>query len=102
MDTYAVVSILGHQYVVKEKDELLVNKVNSDEVEYKVLLYVSNGKVSVGTPEVKDVKVTFKTIGDEKGEKIYVQKYKAKSRSRKKIGYRHSNTRVLVEKISAK
>ena len=97
---YAIVRIKGKQYLVREGDELLVNKLNSDKVEYDVLMYRNEKKVEVGSPNLDKVKLTFKILGDEKGEKIHVRKFKAKSRYRKHIGYRASLSRIEVTKIS--
>jgi large subunit ribosomal protein L21 len=97
---YAVVKIKGHQYRVFEGDEILVDKVGSDEVEPEVLLVADGDKVAVGKPLVKGAKVKAKVLQEEKGEKIRVSKYRAKSRYRKVRGFRSSLTRLLIEKIS--
>lgn len=96
----------GKQYKVSKGDELLLDKMPSEpgkEVEFNdVLLLVNDGGVAVGKPTVNGAKVVAEVIGNEKGEKIDVVKYKAKSRYRKKIGYRHSYTKVKIEKIVSK
>lgn len=99
---YAVVKINGHQYKVEEGQEVLVDKLSDPKkVEAEVLLTVDGGKVKVGKPVLKDAKVTFKVVKDMvKGEKIDVMTYKAKSRYRKKKGYRHQHTQLQVQKIS--
>ena len=98
---YAVIRIKGNQYKVTEGQELLVDKLRDKKIEPEVLLLVDDGKVKVGKPTAKDTKVKIKILKEEeKGKKLYVQKYKAKSRYRKKIGFRPVYTRLLVEKIS--
>lgn len=98
---YAVVKIKGSQYKVKEGDEILVDKLDSDKPEVNVLLKVVNGKVSVGKPTVKGAKVPLKVLeAEEKGEKLHVRKFRAKSRYRRKIGHRPKYTRLKVQKIS--
>ncbi|MBX4205934.1 50S ribosomal protein L21 [Candidatus Microgenomates bacterium] len=99
---YAIVRISGHQYKVEEGQELLVDKLpDPKKFEAEVLLTVDGDKVSVGNPVVKSAKVGFKVLADmEKGEKIDVKKYKAKSRYRRHIGFRHQYSRLQVEKIS--
>lgn len=97
---YAVVKISGHQYKVSEKDEVLVDRLVEKKVEPEVLLVVNDDKVSVGKPKVAGAKVSVKILGEEKGEKIDVRKYKAKSRYRKHIGFRPQYTRLLIQKIS--
>lgn len=98
---YAVVRIKGKQYKVSEGDEVLVDKITG-KPEADVLLVVADKKVKVGQPILKDAKVALKALADEKGEKLYVQKYKSKSRYRKKMGFRHAYTRLQVGKITTK
>ena len=102
MDKFAVIRIAGKQYRVAEGEEILVDKLsNVKKVEPEVLLVVDGEKVEIGTPVLSKAKVTVKVITEiEKGEKIRVFKYKAKSRQRKHVGFRAQHTRLLVEKIS--
>ncbi|OGM20880.1 50S ribosomal protein L21 [Candidatus Woesebacteria bacterium RIFCSPHIGHO2_01_FULL_38_9] len=101
MKNYAVIRIKGKQYKVSEGEEVLVGLLNSDEPLVEVLLCVQGGKVNVGRPIVKNAKVVLKVVNEkEKGEKIHVMKYKAKSRYRKKIGFRALSSRLHVEKIT--
>lgn len=97
---YAVVRIAGHQYKVSEGQEILVDKLIGTKVEPEVLLLVNYDKVSVGKPKVAGAKVSFKVLGEEKGEKVDVRKYKAKSRYRKHIGFRPQYTRLFIQSIS--
>ncbi|MEK7526406.1 MAG: 50S ribosomal protein L21 [Patescibacteria group bacterium] len=102
MAKYAVVKISGHQYRIEEGQEFLVDKLEDPKkIDTQILLTVNEDKMSVGTPEVKGAKVTFKVLADlEKGEKIDVATYKSKSRYRKHKGFRAQYTRLQVEKIS--
>jgi large subunit ribosomal protein L21 len=101
MAKYAVIRLQGRQYKVSEGEELLVDKMNDLKLAPEVLLVADGEKVSVGKPVLKDAKVTLKIVKDvEKGEKIEVYHFKAKSRYRKHTGFRPQYTRVLVEKIS--
>lgn len=97
---YAVVKIKGHQYKVLEGQEILVDRIPDGKVEADILLVSKDGKIKVGKPVVKDVKVTIKVLGEEKGEKIDVYKYKSKSRYRRHTGFRPQYTRLLIQKIS--
>lgn len=99
---YAVVNYNGRQYKVSEGDELLLDKVGTSDKKIElsdVAMIVEGEKTAVGTPTVKGATVTLEVLGLEKGEKVTVQKYKAKSRYRKKIGFRPQYTRVRVQKI---
>ena len=88
MSDYAVLRIKGHQYKVSEGQEILVDRVGDAKLQADVLLVSQEGKVSVGKPVVKDAKVVIKVLGEEKGEKIDVYKYKSKSRYRRHTGFR--------------
>ena len=97
---YAVIRLKGHQYCVSEGEEILVDKIGSDKIDPEVLLFVDKDKVLIGKPVLKEIKVKLKVISEEKGEKIRVLKYKAKSRYRKVRGFRAQQTKILIEKIS--
>ena len=98
---YAVVRISGKQYKVTEGKEILVDKlVDPKKFSVETLLLVEDAKVKVGKPVLKDVDVKVKVITDlEKGEKVEIYKFKAKSRYKRHTGFRPQYTRLLVEKI---
>lgn len=101
---YAVFQDGVRQYKVSEGEELLVeHKTNGDKtLKFSdVLLLVNDGKVTVGTPTVKGASVEVEVLGDHKGKKIEVIKYKAKSRYRKHLGHRHLFTKIKVNKITS-
>lgn len=101
MAKYAVIRLQGKQYKVTEAQEILVDKMNDLKAEAEVLLFSDGQKVKVGKPVLKDIKVKMKVITEmEKGEKIEVYKFKAKSRYRKHIGFRPQYTKLLIEKIA--
>ncbi|MCH7640951.1 50S ribosomal protein L21 [Patescibacteria group bacterium] len=101
MVKYAVIRIKGNQYKVTEGEEILVDKLTGAKLDPEVLLVVVNGKVAVGKPKVRGAKVKVKVVNAQvKGKKLYVQKFKAKSRYRRKYGFRPQYTRLLVQKIS--
>ncbi len=100
----AVVKIKGHQYLIVEGEELLVDKLENKEgdkvsIEEVLLIVTDDDKAIIGNPYIKGAKVDFSVIGDEKGDKIRVARYKAKSRYRKVKGFRAVHTKVKVEKI---
>lgn len=102
MDKFAVIRIGGKQYKVTEGQEILVDKLSDlEKIKPEVLLVVDGEKVEIGTPVLEKAKVTVKVLAElEKGEKVRIFKYKAKSRERKLKGFRAQYTRLLVEKIS--
>lgn len=102
MAKYAVVRVGGKQYKVEEGQTFLVDKLaDPKKIEAEVLLSVDGEKVEVGTPLVKNAKIDLKVISEmEKGEKVDVYKFKAKSRYKRHTGFRPQYTKLLVEKIS--
>ena len=102
MDKFAVIRIGGKQYRVTEGQEILVDKLaDTKKVTPEVLLFVEGETVEVGTPVLEKAKVIVKVVAElEKGEKVDIFKYKAKSRERRHVGFRAQYTRLLVEKIS--
>ncbi len=102
MAKYAIIKLKGQQFKVSEGDEILVGKLGEKEKpEAEVLLVKSDKTVKVGKPTVKGAVVKFKVLEkEEKGEKLHVETFKAKSRYRRKIGFRPIHTRLQVTSIS--
>jgi large subunit ribosomal protein L21 len=104
---FAIVQFGSTQYTVREKDEILVDKMGLEEgknvMADKVLLYSDDEgkKVEIGTPYLENVKVETRVLGEERGEKIRVFKMKPKKRYKKTQGYRSDFTRLKILKISA-
>ena len=100
MAKYAVLRIKGKQYRVEDGKEILVDLLEGVP-SAEVLLTVDGDTVKVGKPVVAGAKVSLKVVTEmEKGEKINIFKYKAKSRYRKRMGFTPKFTRLLVEKVS--
>lgn len=98
----AVVKISGKQYVVAEKETLLVDLLpeGTKELTLDALLTVDGDKVAVGTPAVKGAQVKAKVIEAEvKGDKIRVIRYKAKKRVHKENGHRQRYSRIQIASI---
>ena len=100
MAKYAIIKIAGHQYKVAEGETLLVDHLKDEKVSPQVLLVNDGEKVTVGKPILKKAKVAIKVMGEEKGLKIDVYKFKAKSRYRKHIGFRPLYTKLEIGKIT--
>ena len=100
--TKAVVKIGGKQFVVTEKETLLVDLLQegTKELTLDALLLIDGETITVGTPTVKDVKVTAKVIDDlVKGDKIRVIRYKAKKRVHKENGHRQKYSKIEIVSI---
>ena len=98
----AVVKVGGKQFIVSEKETLLVDLLpqGTKELELDALMLIDGNKVEVGTPIVKGVKVSAKVVDElVKGEKIRVIRYKAKKRVHKENGHRQKYTKIEITSI---
>lgn len=99
MTTFAVVKTGGKQYIVKQGDEIVVDKIAGnvgDKVEIPVLAsFTDAGQVTLGLPELEK-KVSSEILETGKGTKIRVAKFKAKVRYRNVKGFRPTLTRLKI------
>ncbi len=98
MPMRAVIVSGKSQYLVTEGSELLLDAPSVDQV----LLIIDGDKTLVGQPDVKGAKVVISDLGEVKGEKLHISKFKAKSRYRKQMGFRPRFHKVRIEKITVK
>ena len=100
---YAIIESCGKQYKVAEGDVVFFEKLDAEEgkkVNFDNVILVSDeGKVQVGNPYVKGVKVEGKVISHGKGKKIIVFKMKPKKNYRRKQGHRQPYTKVEITSI---
>ena len=100
--TKAVVKVGGKQYLVAEKETLLVDLLpeGTKELTLDALLVVDGDKTTVGTPVVKGVTVKATVVDDlVKGDKIRVIRYKAKKRVHKEMGHRQKYSKIEITSI---
>ncbi len=100
---YAIIESCGKQYKVAEGDVVFFEKLDAEEGKKvtfdKVILVSEEGKVQIGNPYVKGVKVEGKVVSHGKGKKIIVFKMKAKKNYRRKQGHRQPYTKVEITSI---
>ena len=100
---YAVVDIAGDQLKVQKDSKVYVNRLNQEEgasVEFdQVLLVDDNGKVKVGTPNVKNAKVKAKVVEHLKADKKTIYKKKRRTGYQLKKGHRQPLTELQIEDI---
>ena len=99
---YAIIATGGKQYRVSEGDVIYIEKIDAQvdsTVSFDVLLVGNDGDVKIGTPVVEGVKAEGKVVGQIRGEKIIVFKYKSKKNYRRKQGHRQPYTTVEITKI---
>ncbi len=104
---YAIISDGSHQYRVEEGQTLDVERKDLPEdaatVEFDRVLLVGGGEdgVRVGRPVVENAKVTASVLGEIKGDKLVIRKYRRRKNSRRKTGHRQKYLRVRIDKIEA-
>jgi len=101
---YAVVATGGKQYRVEAGSELLVERVAADagsSITFDRVLLIGDGdSVTVGTPTVDGASVSGTVVGDAKGPKLVIFKFKQKVKYRRHTGHRQHLTRVRIDDIS--
>ena len=99
---YAVIKTGGKQHKVQAGDVIEVEKlVGADEtVTFTPLLVVDDdGKTHAG-PAASKATVTAKPLGDKKGDKVKVFKYRNKTGYSRRQGHRQMYTRVKIGAIT--
>ena len=93
MNTYAIISVGGKQYRVREGETLVVDRLSTDE-----------GKSF--SPDVllgdSGVTVTAKVIAHERGPKILIGKYRKRTGYKRHTGFRAATSRVEISLGGAK
>ena len=98
---YAVVEIEKAQYKVNPQVDFVTSFIKGDPgaevIISNILMLVEDGKVTIGAPVIPGKKLIAKVIAQEKGPKIKISKYKAKSRYQKTTGFRGQLTRLRID-----
>ncbi len=103
--TFAVIKTGGKQYIVEPGDKLQVEKLDIKEGQAEVsftevLLSDKDGTLQIGMPFIKGAEVKAKVLGEKKGDKLIIFKYKPKKRYKRKIGHRQKYTEVEIISIT--
>jgi len=99
---YAIVSTSGSQYRVEENQIITVDLLNPEVKSLtEVLLIVDEDKIKIGDPTIKGASVDFEVVKNYQGEKMDINKFRAKSRYRKHIGFRAQLTDLKILKINS-
>ena len=96
----AVITTGGKQYLVKKGDVIEVELLGeAKQIEFDALLVIDGDDVKVGMPHVAGIKVVAEILGETKGDKIKVLKFKAKKRVKRLTGHRQHYTELKITKI---
>jgi len=102
-EPYAIVETGGKQYKVSAGQKIEVERLSiaeGQDVELPKVLFIANGDDTIiGSPTIDGAKVIATCLGERKGDKIIVFKYKSKVRYRRKTGHRQLHTTLEIKEI---
>lgn len=100
--SYAIISLGGKQYRVREGQRLLVDRLPTEDGKTftpDVLLVGGDGATLLSP---RDVTVTVKVVGQQRGPKLRIGKYKKRTGYKRHTGFRAALTQIEVESIGAR
>ena len=95
---YAIITLGGKQYRVREGERLLVDRLPTEEGKTfhpQVLMLGGDGTFELA-PKVQ---VTARVVGSQLGEKVRIGKYRPKSGYRRHTGFRAKLSQIEIESI---
>ena len=101
---YAIVKTGGKQYKVAVGDVVQVEKLDGEpgaELSFPALLVVDGDDVTTDVAKLAKVSVLGKVVGQTKGPKIRIHKFKNKTGYHKRMGHRQQLTQLKVTDIAA-
>jgi large subunit ribosomal protein L21 len=100
MATYAIISLGGKQYRVREGERLLVDRLGTDEGKtfHPDVLFTGGDGDGNLSPTVQ---VTAKVVGHVRGDKVRIGKRRPKSGYRRQTGFRAALSQIEIESIGA-
>ena len=99
---YAVVRAGGRQEKASAGSIVVLDRLAAkigDKVELPAVLLVDGDTVTTDAAKLSKVSVTAEVLGEERGPKIVIQKFKNKTGYKKRQGHRQDLTRVKVTGI---
>jgi large subunit ribosomal protein L21 len=97
---YAIISVGGKQYRVREGERLLVDRLPTEEGKTfhpQVLMLGGDGTFELA-PKAQ---VTARVVGSQLGEKVRIGKYRPKTGYRRHTGFRAKLSQIEIESIGA-
>ena len=103
---YAIIRAGGKQFRAEKGKTLKLPRMDAEpgsKITFDDVLLTADGdKITAGTPTVKGATVTAEVLGEVKGEKIYVFKFKRRKNYRRKTGHRAKFTQVKITGVKLK
>ncbi len=101
---YAVVVTGGKQYRVEPGEWLRVEKLEGEEgtaITLDRVLMIANGDaIQVGSPVLNGATVTAEIIGQGRGKKVDIIKFRRRKHHRKHQGHRQAYTEIKITSIN--
>ena len=100
---YAIIKTGGKQYKVQAGDVLQIESVDQElgaEFTFDQILMIGGEKAHVGTPTVKNAKVTAVVTKQARTRKVIVFKKKRRKGYKKKNGHRQQFTKIEITGIT--
>jgi large subunit ribosomal protein L21 len=103
---YAIIVDGGRQYRVEPGQKLDIDyrdgSNSGDTLEFSHVLAIGgDGDLKLGSPALSGAKVTAKVLGVQKGEKLYIQKFRRRKNSKRRTGHRQTYTRIEIGEIAS-
>ena len=99
---YAVVRAGGRQEKIEVGSIVVLDRIKADKdgnVELVPVLLVDGDTITHDASVLAKVKVTAEVVGDLRGPKIVIQKFKNKTGYKKRQGHRQELTRIKITSI---
>jgi large subunit ribosomal protein L21 len=100
---YAVIRSGGKQYRVAEGETVRIDRLAGaagDKVSFDDVLLIGGDTPKFGNPKLSGASVDAEIVGEVKGDKLVVFKFRKRKRSRKKAGHRQHFTAVKITKVN--
>ena len=102
---YAIFRALGKQFRAEKGMTLrlpLMDKQPGDKITFDEVLLSSDGTtIRAGAPLVSGAAVEAEVVGNVKGDKLYIFKFKRRKNYRRKTGHRQKYTEVRITDVTA-
>lgn len=102
---YAIFIDGGRQYRAQVGQQLDIDfregSETGDNIQFEKVLAIGGDEgLKLGTPVVSGANVVAKVLSVEKGEKLYIQKFRRRKNSKRRTGHRQMYTRVEISAIN--
>lgn len=100
---YAIIRAGGKQAKVRSGDVIQVERVKNagETIEFRPLLVIDDDGNTFSSPsDLENATVTAKVLGEVKGDKVEIFKYKPKTGYRRRMGHRQTYTQLEITGIA--